>query len=287
VAVEWYEKSETGRDYPGKYAGEFLRCTMGSSLYGPSVPGHNDLDLMGVMIEPALASIGIKRPFEQHEFRTAGGQNPSQPGDVDLVVYSLRKFMTLAAGGNPTILNLLFVPAAYRVIDSPLADRIRQLSPSIVSRDAARRYRGYIGHQRERMLGQRGQKRTGAHRAKFLTNPKDGSKPFDGKYGMHMIRLGLQGIELMETGKITLPMAEPHRSEVFGIRVGEKSQDEVVAWAEELEASLLALSKDSLLPPSADTDLLNRWVTETYLRYWPDGIQPTWSFDSTPLHGVR
>jgi len=32
---------------------------------------------------------------------------------------------------------------------------------------------------------------------------------FDAKFAMHMIRLGIQGIEYMESGKTTLPLADP------------------------------------------------------------------------------
>ena len=37
---------------------------------------------------------------------------------------------------------------------------------------------------------------------------------------MHAARLGYQGIELLETGRLTLPMPEPERSRVMAIRTG-------------------------------------------------------------------
>jgi len=48
---------------------------------------------------------------------------------------------------------------------------------------------------------------------------------------MHAVRLGYQGIELLETGRLTLPMAEPARSRVMAVRLGERSFEEVLKAA--------------------------------------------------------
>ena len=46
---------------------------------------------------------------------------------------------------------------------------------------------------------------------------------FDTKYAMHAARLGHQGLELLATVRLTLPLPEPARSEVMAIRLGERS----------------------------------------------------------------
>jgi hypothetical protein len=52
---------------------------------------------------------------------------------------------------------------------------------------------------------------------------------YDTKYAMHALRLGLQGVELLSTGRITLPGPEPDRTYLRSIRRGERPLDEVVA----------------------------------------------------------
>jgi hypothetical protein len=42
---------------------------------------------------------------------------------------------------------------------------------------------------------------------------------YDTKYAMHALRLGLQGVELLSSGKITFPVPEPDR-ELPGFLVG-------------------------------------------------------------------
>jgi hypothetical protein len=41
---------------------------------------------------------------------------------------------------------------------------------------------------------------------------------YDTKYAMHALRIGYQGIELLATGRITLPMADPERGVARGTR---------------------------------------------------------------------
>jgi len=43
---------------------------------------------------------------------------------------------------------------------------------------------------------------------------------FDTKYAMHMLRLGFQGVELLTTGRLSLPMREPERSYLLDVRRG-------------------------------------------------------------------
>src|SRR4030095_7550105 len=86
-----------------------LRGLVGSTVHGLNVnDGIEDRDEMGVCVEPMPAALALSRPFEQFIYRSAaereGRANArSTGGDLDLVIYSLRKWMRLAVKGNPTI----------------------------------------------------------------------------------------------------------------------------------------------------------------------------------------
>jgi hypothetical protein len=45
---------------------------------------------------------------------------------------------------------------------------------------------------------------------------------YDTKYAMHALRLGYQGLELLEAGRVTLPMSERERSTVMAVRLGHR-----------------------------------------------------------------
>lgn len=252
------------RQHPQRYAGEFVRVVIGSTIHGLSVAGTDDLDLMGIRIESAQEALGLGQPFEQYVWRTQPEGEPSGPGDVDLTVYSLRKWLRLAANGNPTILNLLFVPRNYREIDGVLATDLRGLTSKIISREAGFRYQGYLRAQRERLLGLRGGQRTGSTRRERYV----AEFGFDVKFAGHMIRLGVQGVELLQTGHLELPIPEPRRSEILAVRLGEVALDECIKWAESLENTLERLCHEADLPEHPDREHLNKWLAQTYVEAW-------------------
>jgi hypothetical protein len=141
--------------------------------------------------------------------------------DVDLVadrpIYSLRKWTRLALKGNPTIMLLLFTPEEQLVHCDERGAELRALTPSIVSRRVQGPFLGYLQAQKQRLTGERGQKRI--HRPEL-----EEMYGFDTKYAMHMLRLGFQGVELLTTGRLILPMREPARSFLLDVRRGKVSE---------------------------------------------------------------
>lgn len=90
------------------------------------------------------------------------------------------------------------------------------------------------------------------------------------KYAGHALRLGLQGIELMRTGRLTLPMPEYDRARVLAVRRGEVSHDaareQISDVAEELAA--LVYGRQSPLPDRPDLDTVNRYLIDAHRRAW-------------------
>jgi hypothetical protein len=85
---------------------------------------------------------------------------------------------------------------------------------------------------------------------------------------MHAARLGYQGIELLETGRLTLPMAEPERSRAMAIRTGERSFEEAIAEIDEAEKLLAEALERTSLPPEPDRERVNSFLVDAYRRAW-------------------
>ncbi len=199
--------------------------------------------------------------FEHWVERTQPEGARSGPGDLDLVAYSLRKYVRLALKGHPTVLLLLFVPDELTLVRTELGQRLRQLRPAILSKRAGRGYLGYLRGQKERLLGTRGQKRV--NRPELVE-----AHGFDTKYAMHALRLGYQGLELLQSGRVTLPMPEPERSSVTAVRRGERSFEEVLAEVEEVERRLEAALERTPLPNNPDDDAVNAFLVDAYRQAW-------------------
>jgi hypothetical protein len=186
--------------------------------------------------------------------------NRSGAGDLDVIVYSARKWARLALAGNPTVLLVLFVPDEEVVFRSEAGAELTANAYRFVSRLAAARYLGYPQGQQATMTGQ-----AGAH-----TNRRElvAIHGYDTKYAMHALRLGLQGVELLTTGRITLPVPEPHRGYLRSIRRGERPLAEVVDAISETESRLERLRDSAAVPDEPDRHWVDGWLHRSYLDFW-------------------
>jgi uncharacterized protein len=250
--------------------GTILRATVGSTVHGLHHGGQDDRDEMAVFTEPPEFLLGLARAreirgglygLEHYVERTQPEGVRSGPGDLDLVAYSLRKYLRLAMKGHPTILLLLFVPDDLVVTRTELGEELRALRPAILSRRAGQGYLGYLRGQKERLLGERGQRNV--NRPELVE-----AHGYDTKYAMHAVRLGYQGVELLETGFLTLPMPEPERSRVMAIRAGGRSLSEAVAEIEQVEERLAAAVEHTDLPPEPDRAAVDRYLVRAYRHAW-------------------
>jgi len=260
-------------------AGTVLRVQIGSGVHGTAIAGSDDRDEMGVCLEPPAFVTGIAQvpnpattggatvPFEQWEYhtawqRTGGLANRSGAGDLDVIIYSARKFAQLAAAGNPTVLLPLFVPASEIVAITDSGRELRQGAAAFASMHAAHRFRGYMSKQRSGISGEHGRTNRPELVAEF---------GYDCKYAMHALRLGVQGIEYLSTGRITLPVPEPQLTALREVRQGRWSLADVLSWYDDLEAELTALADTDPLPPEPDRAWINSWLHRSYTRSWAAG----------------
>lgn len=234
-----------------------LLTQAGSVATGLNVPGTADRDLMGVCIEPPSYVIGL-RVFEQDVQRDKPMGVRSDADDTESVIYSARKFCSLALKGNPLILAALFAPVEKI---TPAGQSLRDLAPSFASKRAGKAFLGYMVQQREKMMGKRGQ--MNVKRPELIE-----AYGFDTKYAMHILRLGTQGVEYMTTGRLTFPMPEPGRSNIYSVRVGEHDLPEVMEMATELERQLEDLLETSPLPDAPDRQRVEEWLIRTYTEHW-------------------
>lgn len=236
--------------------GMVLRGLVGSEVHGLSNPGTDDRDEMGVCVEPATHVIGLRR-FEHYVSRTQPEGAPSGPGDLDLTVYGLRKFCGLALKGSPTVLLLLFVRGEHLLQTSATGEELQALAPAFLSQRTGRAFLGYLTSQRQGLLGEGNR-----------TRERSGPHGYDTKYAMHAVRIGVQGIELLETGRISLPVPSPWRERLREIRAGTPSLEEVLADLDAVTARLEVLAAGSSLPANGDVDRIDAFLVEAHRRAW-------------------
>lgn len=147
------------------------------------------------------------------------------------------------------------------MVRTHLGERLQELAPAFASKQAGHRFLGYLEAQRQRLIGQRGQR--DVNRRELVEQ-----FGYDTKYAMHMLRLGHQGVEFLSTGRLSLPIRDPVRSHLIDVRSGRSSLAEVLTECTELEACLRALQTSSPLPPTPDINRVEQFVLQAYARAW-------------------
>ena len=266
VSQELFEQAE---------ANEIFRTEVGSTLHGTGLPGHEDLDLMGITIMPTFDVLGMD-PFEQVIWRTADGPSVrSTPDDTDLTIYSLKKYLRLAAAGNPSILVPLWAPRNKWVKgqDHPfLSNRGVALAALMankhlfVSKNAGRKFLGYAESQRQRMVDSHdGVRSPRTNRPELIEQ-----FGYDTKFAMHMLRLCIQGTELMTSGGITLPVPTALGGDFLRtVRSGEMSYGEILQWSTTwINALKAAIDRADHLPDKADLYSVSMLSKRMHLDFW-------------------
>jgi len=106
----------------------------GSELHGAKVGATDDLDLYGVFLDPPSAVLGLN-PRHHFVWSTASDARRNGPEDVDLTLYSLRRWAGLAAKGNATALHFLFADAT--AVSSELWKSVQSRRELFLSRHSA------------------------------------------------------------------------------------------------------------------------------------------------------
>ena len=229
----------------------------GSALHGASVPGKADLDVLGIFVEPTEYLFGLGK-YEHFVSSTSGDHARNTPDDVDIALYSLRRWAGLAAKGNPTALQFLWAP---NVLKNRYWEKVkRPLAAFIPSKKAVNAYRGFVTDQMKRLLGLKGQ---GKHGQRPELEVKHG---YDTKAAMHAIRLVGEGIELMSTGAITFP--RPNVEYLRAVRNGALSLDSVCSVVSELLIELDKAEANSPLQAKPNYDYINKTLVDFYENFW-------------------
>lgn len=231
----------------------------GSELHGAKVGATDDLDLYGLFIDPPASELGID-PREHFVWSTASDARRNGPDDVDVTLYSLRRWAALAAKGNATALHFLFADATASSL--PVWQAIQARSDAFLSKKSAEQFLGFAENQRKRINGEKGQGAKG-QRPEYIC-----AFGYDTKAAMHCLRLLFECIELMREGRITLP--RPERDLLIEVRQGAWTLERFLREAAALEKEARSCAEATRLPDGVDRPAISRIVAQAHLSYWAD-----------------
>lgn len=229
----------------------------GSELHGAKVGQTDDTDLYGVYIEDPEHALGLTSR-EHFVWSTAGDDRRNGPDDVDVTLYSLRKWAGMAAKGNATALHFLF--ADPRDVNPRTWHTIQKSKSVFLSRTSAQQFLGFADSQFKRLTGEKGSGKKG-QRPEYI-----GKFGYDTKAAMHGLRLLYECMELMQHGRITLP--RPEKALLIEVRSGSWTLERVVLHAKRLFKDVEDAVAKSPLSEKVDRSAISRLIAETHLEFW-------------------
>jgi predicted nucleotidyltransferase len=229
----------------------------GSKLHGAKVGATDDLDIYGVFVESPEMSLGLM-PQDHFVWSTASDERRNGPEDVDVTLYSLRRWAELAAKGNATALHFVFADATAE--STPVWKMVQEQRSLFLSRRSAEQFIGFADNQKQRITGEKGHGAKG-HRPEYI-----GQYGYDTKAAMHCLRLYLECIELMQSGSITLP--RPEREYLIEVRSGAWTLEGFLEEAARLHAIAEDAAATSMLPESVDKKAISALIANAHLRQW-------------------
>ena len=207
---------------------EFIiyRCIVGSQAYGLS-RDTSDIDRRGIYLPPAdmhWSLFGIPQQLENIA--------------TEECYWELEKFLKLALKANPNILECLYTPLVeYK---SEIAEALLEQRHIFLSKLVFQTYNGYVMSQ-----------------FKKLEQDLRSTGSLKWKHAMHLIRLQLQGIAVLQQAHVPVFVSE-HRRDLLSIQDGERSWAEVNEWRLDLHRQFEAAFQSTSLPDLPDYAAANQ-----------------------------
>jgi hypothetical protein len=223
-----------------------LMGVVGSHAYGMATES-SDVDVLGTYAAPTQDLVGLHPPPVRKATTHRAGPT------VDVTWHEAGKLASLALGGNPSAMELLWLES-YQ-LTTPLGWELVSLRRRMLSRKRVKdAYLGFATQQ-------------------FARLSKDGRFPDVptsriAKHARHLLRLVEQGTHLWVTGHLVLRMPDPKRVLDFGDRVADG--DVAAASSVLFRARHTFENVNTVLPDVPDEAAVEAWLQKVrYEHYTP------------------
>jgi predicted nucleotidyltransferase len=206
------------------------RCIVGSRAFGLDNES-SDVDYRGIYLPPARLHWSLYGVPEQLENK-----------EKEECFWELQKFLILALKANPNILECLNTPLIeYK---NEIAEELLSIKQIFFSKLVYQTYNGYVMSQFKKLEQD--------------LRTRDGVRP---KHAMHLMRLLLQGIEILKSGELIVKVAK-HREQLLAIRSGEMSWEKLNIWRLDLHREFEQAFAETKLPERPYYEKANQFLIE-------------------------
>jgi uncharacterized protein len=209
-----------------------LRVVVGSRAFGLDTE-TSDTDRRGFYLPTAAQHWSLWGVPEQLESEA-----------TQETYWELQKFLTLALKANPNVLEVLYSPLVETA--TPIAQELLDMREVFLSRLVYQTYNGYVLSQFKKLEAD-------------LRNHEANSTVRRWKHAMHLLRLLLSGISVLQSGEVLVHVGE-QRETLLAVKRGELPWDELNRWRLELHRQFDAALSRTRLPERPDHARANAYL---------------------------
>lgn len=220
----------------------------GSIAYGLD-DENSDIDIMGVVIPSARYYLGLP---SSNEFPISGSLQ-KKSGQFDITLYELKKFISLALQGNPSILSCLWLEPDYYLTKKRVGYSLLNNKDMFCGKHVVTTFMGYARQQFERM-NRDDHKNMGAKSKELIQ-----LYGYDCQHASHLVRILRMGIEFLTTGELQVHRRDA--DELLAIKRGNWKFENVISMVSGLFNDLEKVKEQSTLPDYPNYEKVDNWLT--------------------------
>jgi len=191
-------------------------------------------------------------------YNRTGDTYDQKKGVYDMVGHELRKAMWLLMKGNPNLLVTLFNnPKSYMELSTGGKMLLQRREWFLSAKNVRARFAGFAYSQLHQMKKSEFKGYMGEKRKELVE--KYG---YDTKNAMTLIRLLREGIELLETGRLTIYKMGDERQLLLDIKTAKYTLEEVQQMADEYFAKLDEAYEKTVLPQDTERGKINKLLVD-------------------------
>jgi uncharacterized protein len=223
-------------------------ATVGSKLYGISNE-NSDTDIKSVhfrdyadIVPSEYNYFGLTHTKKDEVVNKDNGLTGS--AKIESVSYSVKKFVELAMKGNPTLLEIAFVPTYLLLINTPIAQEIMEyVRKNFITKKALKAYIGYFLDQKKNNIN----------------TPKK---------KCHAYRIGVQALNFAETGIINPVLSGAQLETAMHIREHTMIDESVGCLLDSLDSDLRKIETTNNLPEEPDEQAASDFLVYIHKKYY-------------------
>lgn len=229
-----------------------LLVRAGSMAHGTSTP-ESDVDVKGVAIPPLREFYYGNQNFNSLNHSTGDQHTKNTKDDIDVTIYSLKKFVSMATNANSNILEMLFVNEDDIILRSKYGQALINNRHLFLTNKIRKSFGGFAMQSAQRI--QKKMEKDGAY------------DPYDLMHGVRLLKTATQAfIE----GSFTTRRDDEELLLLSDIRSGAYSYDEALKLLEEIDKEFMNAYEQSVLPNEPNHKHIERLlisITEEYFHH--------------------